>query len=159
MSKINYASLENKLILVTGATSGMGKGVCIEILNQGAKVIGIGRDSSKIESDIISNKNFSFYSFDLTNIDDIEKIIYQKLTTNLEMLEATQPWYAELITDFSCKTDCLKYLSNDEAHKARISSLRFLYRSGYGEIVKGFSYDLLRAKAELEDLLKKAEYN
>lgn len=75
MDKIKYSSLNDKLILVTGATSGMGKGVCEELLSQGAKVLGIGRDVSKIEENIISNKNFIFYKYDLTNIDGIENFI------------------------------------------------------------------------------------
>lgn len=95
----------------------------------------------------------SLYKVYFKNIDDIESIIYKKLTTNLEILEATQPWYTELITDFSCKTDCVKYLLYNEEHKSRIASLRFLYINGYGSIVDGFYEDLKRSKIDLEKLL------
>lgn len=93
------------------------------------------------------------YKLYFKNISDIEHIIYDKITTNLEILEKTQPWYTELITDFSCKTDCVKYLLEDEDHKARIASLRFIYIKAYGDIVNGFYYDLKSAKSGLEKLM------
>lgn len=90
------------------------------------------------------------YKLYFKNISDIERIIYDKITSNLEILEQTQPWYAELITDFSCNTDCVKYLLEDENHKARIASLRFIYIKAYGDIVNGFYYDLKSSKKDLE---------
>lgn len=75
MSKIYYPSLKDKLILITGATSGIGKGACEELLKQDAKVIGIGRNSSKIEGDILENPNFTFLQFDLMQLDEIEKLL------------------------------------------------------------------------------------
>ena len=97
------------------------------------------------------------YKLYFKNINDIESIIYKKLTRNLEILEATQPWYTELITDFNCKTDCVTYLSGDVDHKARIASLRFLYIKGYGEIANGFSYDLKDIRSELQTLMRTKE--
>ncbi|SDH60918.1 hypothetical protein [Winogradskyella thalassocola] len=91
------------------------------------------------------------YKLYFKNISDIERIIYDKITGNLEILEKTQSWYTELITDFSCKTDCVKYLLEDENHKARIASLRFIYIKAYGDIVNGFYYDLKNAKASLKE--------
>lgn len=91
------------------------------------------------------------YKLYFKNISDIERIIYDKITSNLEILEKTQSWYTELITDFSCKTDCVKYLLEDENHKARIASLRFIYIKAYGDIVNGFYYDLKNAQASLKE--------
>lgn len=93
----------------------------------------------------------STYKLYFKNIGDVERVIYDKITSNLEILEKTQPWYTELITDFSCKTDCVKFLLEDESHKARIASLRFIYIKAYGDIVNGFYYDLKNAKEALED--------
>lgn len=92
----------------------------------------------------------SIYKLYFKNITDIENIIYQKLTANLEVLEATQPWYTELITDFKCGNDCINYLLNDEGHKSRIASLRFLYIVNYADLINGFYYDLVRRKKSLE---------
>jgi len=73
MSKISYPSLNGKFLLVTGATSGIGRGICEELLEQEAIVVGIGRDSSKLDKAILNNQNFNFLEFDLTNIDLIEE--------------------------------------------------------------------------------------
>lgn len=93
------------------------------------------------------------YKLYFKNIDDIEKIIYQKFASNLEILESTQPWYTTLITDFKCETDCVKYLLYSDDHKARIASLRFLYTNGYGDLVQGFYFDLVRYKVEIERIM------
>jgi hypothetical protein len=96
------------------------------------------------------------YKLYFKNIDDIEKIIYEKFTTNLEYLESTQPWYTTLITDFRCENDCINYLLDDEGHKARIASLRFLYSNGYGDLVTNFYFDLMRYKKKLERVMAAA---
>ncbi|GGE29759.1 hypothetical protein [Psychroflexus planctonicus] len=109
-------------------------------------------DNSKASEELVNIS--SVYKLYFKNIDDIEKIIYEKFKTNLEYLETTQPWYTKLITDFRCETDCITYLLNNESHKARIASLRFLYINGYGDLVNGFYFDLLRSKEDLERLMK-----
>ncbi|OZV68486.1 hypothetical protein [Winogradskyella aurantia] len=105
-------------------------------------------DNSKASESLINLSGV--YKLYFKNIDDIEKIIYEKFKTNLEHLESTQPWYTELITDFKCGNDCVRYLLYSDEHKAKIASLRFLYINGYGDLVKGFYYDLIRSKKELE---------
>ncbi|WP_052461042.1 hypothetical protein [Psychroserpens mesophilus] len=95
----------------------------------------------------------SMYKIYLKDIDDIEAIIYDKMTHNLAVIEETQSWYSELITDFICRNDCINYLLKNEDHKSRIATLRFLYVNGYGSIVEGFHEDLISAKAELEGLV------
>jgi 3-oxoacyl-[acyl-carrier protein] reductase len=42
-------NIKNKLFIVTGATSGLGKGVAVALLNDGAQVIAVGRDSKKLK--------------------------------------------------------------------------------------------------------------
>jgi hypothetical protein len=107
-------------------------------------------DSKASESLINLSGTYKLY---FKNIDDIENIIYEKFKTNLEDLESTQPWYTELITDFRCGNDCVRYLLYSEEHKAKIASLRFLYINGYGDLVRGFYDDLIRSKKELERLM------
>jgi NAD(P)-dependent dehydrogenase (short-subunit alcohol dehydrogenase family) len=77
-----FPSLKNKLILVTGATSGIGNALCKHLLSQKANVIGIGRDISKLDEDLKNNKNFTFKVIDLAQIEAIEntlKEVNQKL--------------------------------------------------------------------------------
>lgn len=114
-------------------------------------------DNSKASESLI--RLSSIYKLYFKNIDDIEIIIYKKLTSNLELLEKTKPWYTKLITDFECQNECINYLLKDEEHKARIASLRFLYINSYGDLVQGFYHDLIRQKKQLERLMKEAKTN
>jgi len=92
----------------------------------------------------------STYKLYRKDIDDIETLIFNQMTSNLKEIEKTEAWYIEFITDFVCKNDCINYLLNNTDHKARIASLRFLYISGYGQIINAFHDDLKRAKKGLE---------
>jgi hypothetical protein len=80
----------------------------------------------------------SMYKLYAKNINDVETIIYDRLTSNLSQIEKTQDWYLELITDFNCENDCLNYLSKNKDFKNQIASLRFLYNNLYGDLVNGF---------------------
>ncbi len=114
-------------------------------------------DNAVLDNSVASESlvNLSgIYKLNFKNIDDIERIIYEKFTTNLEYLESTQPWYTMLITDFKCENDCINYLLHDEGHKSRIASLRFLYTTGYGDLVNGFYLELIGSKKELEGLME-----
>jgi hypothetical protein len=88
------------------------------------------------------------------DINDMEQIIYKKLTVNLEYLEEIQPWYTALITDLNCENDCINYLLRSEEHKSRIASLRFLYINGYGELVNSFHNDLISSRQELKATMR-----
>lgn len=108
-------------------------------------------DDSKASEELIEvNSTYKLY---LKNIEDIEDVIFNRTTDNLSEIEKTQNWYSELITDLICRNDCINYLLNDEAHKSRIATLRFLYISGYGNIIESFHEDLTRAKALLKDAI------
>nr|WP_321226155.1 hypothetical protein [uncultured Psychroserpens sp.] len=93
----------------------------------------------------------SMYKLYAKNINDIENIIYEKLTSNLSEIEKTEDWYVELITDYKCKDDCIRYLSSAK-FKSKIASLRFLYVNLYGDLVYGFENDLEGYKLQLEKL-------
>lgn len=65
----NPFSLENKTILVTGATSGIGKSVAINISRAGASVIVTGRDAGRLEEVMsqLSEGNHKAVLADLSN--------------------------------------------------------------------------------------------
>ena len=42
--------IKDKLFIVMGASSGLGKGVAINLLKDGAKVIAVGRDPEKLKT-------------------------------------------------------------------------------------------------------------
>ena len=69
---------QKDIFLVTGATSGIGKGVVLSLLSQGAKVIAIGRDSKKLaslKSEAINKNNLILEEKDLSNCDGLDKWI------------------------------------------------------------------------------------
>ena len=61
-----------RTILVTGASSGIGRAIAKNLLQQGHFVIGTSRDCNKF---IIENENFSFIEIDFSQLDTIEAII------------------------------------------------------------------------------------
>lgn len=76
--KKNPFSLENKTILVTGASSGIGQACAIQCAGVGAKVIATGRDEKRLEetlSQMGSEQPHTFVSADLTNPEDVEKLL------------------------------------------------------------------------------------
>ena len=78
MSPYNPFSLEGKNILITGASSGIGKTIAIECSKMGAVLIITGRDKKKLEetfSLLAPNIHHSLFAADLTKEDDIEKLI------------------------------------------------------------------------------------
>lgn len=66
-----------KNIIVTGATSGIGLGICKQLVAAGAFVIGIGRNLNSIAelSATYSSDKIVFKSFDLFDLEGIESLI------------------------------------------------------------------------------------
>lgn len=76
----SYPSLRGKSFLVTGVTSGIGKHISYLLLQQGAKVFGIGRKNDNIKDFEKDYKDtFTFISFDLNNLEKIETIVNQEV--------------------------------------------------------------------------------
>lgn len=74
--QFNPFSLEGKTILVTGASSGIGRQCAIDCSKMGAKVIAVGRDQERLGRvvDEMGGSGFS-YSFDLNDLDGIKGLI------------------------------------------------------------------------------------
>ena len=72
----NPFTLEGKNILVTGASSGIGRQCAIDCSKMGAKVVVVGRDQERLNSVIseMGGQGIS-YSFDLAKIDGISELI------------------------------------------------------------------------------------
>jgi NAD(P)-dependent dehydrogenase (short-subunit alcohol dehydrogenase family) len=65
------SQLENRVTVVTGAGSGMGKAIVDEFLSEGAKVIGFSLEDSMN----LVNDNFTYVSGDIRSLSDCEKTI------------------------------------------------------------------------------------
>ena len=73
----NPFSLENKTILVTGASSGIGKAVAIECSKAGASLIITGRNEQRLEDtfNLLEGKYHKQVIADLQNPEDLTKLI------------------------------------------------------------------------------------
>jgi len=76
---INPMELTGKRILVTGASSGIGKATAIRLSELGAEVIIVARNEDKLKQTLseMMGDNHSSYSFDLKNIEGIEEFVKQ----------------------------------------------------------------------------------
>lgn len=73
----NPFTLEGKVILVTGASSGIGKATAIECSRMGAKMIILGRDEERLKSvyDQLEGEGHSLFHGDLTDNDFIASVV------------------------------------------------------------------------------------
>lgn len=72
------SDFKNKVVLITGATSGIGEAIAIQLKKASAKLILFGRDFSKIKDELEENKNCKHYHLDFRDhkqiIDTIGKM-------------------------------------------------------------------------------------
>ena len=80
----NPFSLENKTILVTGASSGIGKAIAIECSKMGAKVVITGRNEQRLQEtyEQLEGAQPAYIVADLTKKEDIETLIKQRGSLN-----------------------------------------------------------------------------
>ncbi len=69
--------IEDKRILITGATSGIGLALCEYLLANNCKVIAVGRDEEKIKK--LKSSNFLFVKLDLNEFSEYSKIFAEAL--------------------------------------------------------------------------------
>ena len=74
----NPFSLEGKTILVTGASSGIGKAVAVECSKMGASLIVTGRNEERLQETFLlldQAKPNQQFAADLTQLNDVEKLV------------------------------------------------------------------------------------
>ena len=79
MISYNPFSLEGKTILVTGASSGIGRGVAIACAKMGATVILNGRNQTKLEATLaqLEDGDHQMIAADLTNSESVSRMMEQ----------------------------------------------------------------------------------
>lgn len=105
----NPFTLEGKIILVTGASSGIGRQCAIDCSRMGAKVVAVGRNQERLNSVISEMGGHGIsYSFDLEKIESIGELIsdivskYGKLDGFIHAagIEVTNPVKLSKTTDY-----------------------------------------------------------
>ena len=73
----NPFSLEDKTILVTGASSGIGRGIAVECSKMGAKVVLSGRNMERLNETIflLEGDGHTVIAGDLSNKDGIANLV------------------------------------------------------------------------------------
>ncbi|SHK85480.1 NAD(P)-dependent dehydrogenase, short-chain alcohol dehydrogenase family [Fibrobacter sp. UWT2] len=76
-NSLNPFSLENKTILVTGASSGIGQAIAIACAKMGATVVATARNEARLQGTLqqMPKGNHALVSADLTKEDEIERLI------------------------------------------------------------------------------------
>jgi short-subunit dehydrogenase len=80
----NLVDLSNKHIVITGASSGIGREVALLVNKLGAKVSLIGRKKDALVSLIqdLHGENNHFYEFDVTNFNEIDNLVSSIVSTS-----------------------------------------------------------------------------
>lgn len=76
---INPMDLSSRLILITGASSGIGRASAVQLSRLGARVILVARSEDKLKEtlEMTEGEGHAYLPFDLSHIDDIEGLITQ----------------------------------------------------------------------------------
>ena len=74
---MNPFSLEGKTILVTGASSGIGRGIAIECSKMGAKVVLNGRNEERLNEtlNMMEGEGHQLVIADISSQDEIDKLV------------------------------------------------------------------------------------
>ena len=83
MQKNSLPNTQNRVVFITGASSGIGYALCKEYLQQGWSVIGLARDESKVPNETMDNPKFDFVKTDLSNFDSSKLVIDEVLKLSL----------------------------------------------------------------------------
>jgi NAD(P)-dependent dehydrogenase (short-subunit alcohol dehydrogenase family) len=74
---VNLIDLSGKNILLTGASSGIGKAIAISLSKLGANIIMVARNQDRLEEtlNVLEPGNHSYYPLDLSNLDEIGNMV------------------------------------------------------------------------------------
>ncbi len=76
---LNTKVLNNKVIVITGAGSGLGRALAQAFCKEGCQVIGLGRQLQRLQetADSINDGNFHFHTVDMGEAEQVQNVIEQ----------------------------------------------------------------------------------
>lgn len=104
--------LENKVAVITGGGTGIGRAIAIKYAEEGAKVIVVGRREDKLRETCSYNSNISYVVADITKSEDIRDIVNKlnnKYDGKLDILVNNAGW---------CPVQPLKEITLEDYDKA-----------------------------------------
>lgn len=82
-------ALQNKVAVVTGGSSGIGRAIALRFAKEGAKVVIIGRKEQALKDVCAKDKNITYLAGDITDskvIDEIFDLVNTKFAGKLDIL-------------------------------------------------------------------------
>ena len=75
--KDNPFSLQGKTVVITGASSGIGRECAFQCSRMGAKIVALGRNEQRLNdlTNSLEGEGHKMWTFDLTNLDDINNLV------------------------------------------------------------------------------------
>ena len=159
--------MNNKICLITGATSGIGKAAAFKLAKLGATLILLSRNDDKGETtcnQIIKKTNnvqVKFYRADISSVKEVRDVS-ERIRTNYDRIDV-------LINNAGARFD--KYFKNDEGIELTfatnhlghflltLSLIEMLKKSTQGRIINVSSSAHSRGTEELDDIIAPAFYN
>ena len=97
MPSTQHLTLENQKALVTGATSGIGRAIALQLAHDGAEVIVHGRDAARggkvVEAITADGGQARFVAADLSNPDDLQHLIEKVGDIDILVNNAGTGWF------------------------------------------------------------------
>jgi len=159
--------MKNKICLITGATSGIGKAAALELADLGASLILLSRNEKKGEKiceeikKINNNVQVKFIKINISSMNEVRNVS-ERIKTDFDRIDV-------LINNAGARFD--KYFKNDEGIELTfatnhlghflltLSVLEMLKKSAQGRIINVSSPAHSRATEELDDIIAPVQYD
>jgi len=134
-------SLAGRVAVVTGASSGVGRAIALQLSRQGVNLCVIGRDSNRLAETVAATRHYSKatgFQIDLTDEEEIEPLVHylQTVSNRLDILiHSAGIIHQDLLSSATIKDFDLQYAINVRAPYLLTQRLLPLLQTARGQIV------------------------